>query len=984
MEYTAAWLYDPEQFAIGELPPVSDHRSDDERRSLNGVWQALLGSTADAFTAAEVVEAALAGRTVPMTVPGEFQLQYPDWDAPQYANVQYPWDGWEALRPPEVPVHNPTVGLCRTFFLTEADAAARQIELRFGAAESALAVFVNGSFIGCSVDSFVPHAFDITSAVHAGENTVTALVYKFCAASWIQDQDFWRFSGLHRDVELILRRGNHLRNLEVDTEEKAGGAELRCRLRLDLAEGTADAVLRDARGQIAAHGEGLTPDADGRIEWAAELAAPRLWSAEDPYLYELTVTLRNADGLAMETSRQAVGFRFIRIEDGVFKLNGRRIVFHGVNRHEFDPDRGRVMTEEVIRGDLLRMKELHINAVRTSHYPNCEAFYRLCDEIGLYVIDETDLESHGTWAWQRETGPDYIVPGSWPVWRKAVLRRGEAMLRRDRNHACVLMWSCGNEAWGGSNFIALADWFRANDPSRCVHYENVCNCPEWADATDIESRMYMKPDDIRRLLRAGVKKPFINCEYMHAMGNSMGGMCLYRELEDEFEQYQGGFIWDWLDQGLRMKLPEGGTRWCYGGDFGDRPHDGSFIANGILLSGRAPSPKCQEVRHLYSDFRLDIGSDAVTVSSRRVFTALSGGQVQLEFHRPEGLIAKVTCPLEGELPPGAQRRLPFALPEAQPGWTEVWLTARLTDGRGGELAHASRRLALSAPARTEEAVPADVCLGLNNVSAVSANYRAMFQHGTGLISLRAPGGREHVIAPPLLSLFRAPTDNDRGNSDALRQGVWQWISRSSRLRWDGAEGHVLRWHWEHPALKDRPIRLEVCAEKDGLAFALRWDGAEELPDLPCFGLSLILDARLRNVRYFGLGPEENYADRRSGAVYGSWCYDALTEGFTPYIRPQESGSRGGVRRLSLTDEGGRGIEVAADCDLEISAQPYLPEQLMAADHPDELPRPSRVVLDIAAFRKGVGGDDSWGAPVHPEYCHPAAAPCELRFTLRCI
>ena len=985
MEFTTAWLSDPEKFAVGELAPVSDHRCDDGRRSLNGVWQALLGSTADAFTAADVAEAAQAGRTVPMTVPGEFQLQYPDWDPPQYANVQYPWDGWEVLSPAAVPAHNPTVGLCRSFFLTEEDAAARQIELRFGAAESALAVYVNGRFTGYSVDSFVPHAFDITAAVHPGENTVTALVYKFCAASWIQDQDFWRFSGLHRDVELIIRRHNHLRNLEADTEETAAGARLRCRMQLDLAEGTVDVQLRDAQGRTVLHGEKLTPDADGRIEWAAEAAAPRLWSAEDPYLYELTVTLRDGEGAAVETSRQPVGFRFIRIENGVLKLNGRRIVFHGVNRHEFDPDRGRVMTEEVIRGDLLRMKELHINAVRTSHYPNCEAFYRLCDEIGLYVIDEADVESHGSWAWQRQTGPDYIVPGSYPVWREAVLRRGEAMLRRDRNHACVLMWSCGNEAWGGSNFIAMADWLRAHDPSRCVHYENVSNCPEWADATDIESHMYMKPDDIRRLLRGGVKKPFINCEYIHAMGNSLGGMHLYTELEDEFAQYQGGFIWDWLDQGLRMKLPDGRTRWCYGGDFGERPHDGSFIANGILLSGRVPSPKCREVRHLYGDFRLDIGEACVTVVSRRVFVPLKEGTVELEFRRPEGVIASLRCPLNGELQPGGRCELPFTLPEPQPGWDEVWLAARLTDANGAELASASRRLPLACAAAEKEApAPAALHCGLNNAGVTAAQYRAMFQYGCGLISLRAPGGRENVIAPPLLSLFRAPTDNDRGNGDALRQGVWQWISRSARLRYDGAEGNALRWHWEHPALKDRPIRLEVCAQEDGLAFTLRYDGEEELPDLPCFGLSLILDARLRNVRYFGLGPEENYADRCSGAVHGLWQYDALTEGFTPYIRPQESGSRGGVRRFGLTDAEGHGLVVEASRDLEISAQPYLPEQLMAADHPDELPQPGRVVLDVAAFRKGVGGDDSWGAPVHPEFCHPASEPCELRFTLRCI
>ncbi len=984
MQFSLDWLTDPEVFSVGEMPPVSDHAfyaslSEAEKgvsslsESLDGVWQASLSHSADTPMPDRLTE------WQPFTVPGELQLQFPDWDWPQYVNVQFPWDGHEALLPPQVPSYNPTATLRKTFVPHRRGDG--RVLLRFGAAESGLAVWLNGTFIGYAEDSFVPHTFDITSALREGENELLVRLFKFTSASWMQDQDFWRYSGLHRSVSLIYLPETHLRDMQVRPllNEDCSSATLAAELQLDNPDGQVRLSLTDSDGSVM-----LTECAGAEETVCFNVPVPgvRLWSAESPALYTVQVELLSSRGQTVEVSRTRIGFRRFEMKDRLMLLNGRRLVFHGVNRHEFDAVRGRVVTEDALRHDLLAMKSLNINAVRTCHYPNCERFYQLCDELGLYVIDETDIESHGTWANDPEKG--HVVPHNRPEWQQAVLARGRAMLERDKNHACVLMWSCGNESWGGEDLLALSNYFRQRDPTRLVHYEGVTHTKEYSDTTDVYSRMYSKPADIEKYLNSDPPKPFINCEYIHAMGNSCGGMSLYTDLEDRYPMYQGGFIWDFIDQGIKSVNPLGETRWMYGGDFGDRPNDGEFIGNGILMADRSLSPKAQEVRHLFREVDLLPDETGVTVRSHRLFAPLEGFRLVWESLLDGERLGEGACALPA-VAPGESVHIDLPLMGFDFSSGELVQTVRLVTTVGplpeGTVLSVGQRV-WSKPVPSVPAAPAKLCACDCNIGIREDQLQAMLSRGKGLISLLDGAGREMLLQPPKLSLFRAPTDNDNGNRDALEEGVWHMVSRYSLLSTVRQEGNVCVFTWQHEALKGSPVTLKLAFWADHMDVALDFDGAEGLPKLPAFGLSLVLDSRLSNVTYYGLGPEENYVDRREGAFLGTYSYPAA-EGWTRYLRPQESGNRGGVRWLRLTDADGHGLQLEGDA-LEVSCTPYLPEQLMAAAHPDELPKPTRTVLDIACLRQGVGGDDSWGAPVHPEFCYPSDQPRHLRFTLRAI
>ena len=989
--FSLSWLSDPGVFSVNELAPHSDHqiyRDMDEAgaqttsltRSLNGVWQAHL-----ALRPKDAADGLLRGETagvdtVPVTVPGEFQLQYPDWDPPHYVNVQYPWDGHETLTPPQVSEeYNPTVTLVRTFDLTEKDLLSPRVTLTFGVAEAALAVWVNGRFVGYAEDSFTPHSFDITASVQKGRNLLAARVFKRCTGSWLEDQDFWRFSGIHRDVTLTLEPRTHLRDLRVRTplNEDCTKAALDLRLLIDRPAGEADITLTDPSGAVIYR---ETAPAGEEVCLCRQMPPVRLWSAEDPALYTLTVVLRDGEGVS-EVSVTRVGFREFRLRDGVMCLNGRRIVFHGVNRHEFDCDLGRVVTREMLLKDLRLMKSMNVNAVRTCHYPNTSEFYRLCDQYGFYVIDETNIESHGSW--QRPGGPEWVVPGDREDWLPMVLRRGLSMLERDKNHPSVLFWSCGNESFGGRDLFELSCQFRRLDPTRLVHYEGVVNDRRYPDTTDVHSRMYAKVKDIRDYLDHDPVKPMINCEYTHAMGNSCGGIGLYRALEDEYPMYQGGFIWDWVDQGLRTVNCAGRTRLACGGDFGDKPTDWNFNTNGILLGDRTVTPKCQEVRHAFRDIDVRADKDGVTVRSLRVFAPLKGAVLRWDTLL-DGVRFREGVRVLPVIPAGGEVRVDLSPCDVPADRGEVILTARvsvsgdpiLPDGTVLSVGQA----VLGKRALRPETAALPLILGDQNIGVRALG--ALMERRRGLISLRDARGRETLLRAPQLSLFRAPTDNDGGNGDALRQGVWHLLSRYSCQSEAQVDGSSVSWTYTHPMVPDFRAVLSMDARTDGLHVCLRLAAMKGQPDLPALGLSFQLDPRLDRVSLFGLGPDENYIDRRDGAYLGHFDY-MVRDGYTRYVKPQESGNRGGVRAVRVTDGSGHGVEVTGE-GLEVSVMPYLPEEFMCCWHPDELGDPIRTVLDIAAFRKGIGGDDSWGAPVLPEYRYPSDREYVLRFRLRGI
>ena len=610
----------PGFFAEGCLAPHSGHTCypdrDAARRgpegnplrySLNGVWRfhyaRNMGQTVPEFWSADFDCRGWAY----IQVPGHIQMQ--GYGRPQYVNVQYPWDGWEDVRSGHAPEReNPVGSYLRTFRLPEGMEGMR-VCISFQGVESAFALWLNGHYIGYAADSFAAHDFELTEHLRPGENRLAVQVWQWNPGSWLEDQDFFRFSGIYRDVWLYACPAVHLRDLALRPEltKDLGTGTLGVRCALEGGPWQVEAVLSRAGRALCREtfsGEG----AELAFSWLVE--RPDLWSAESPALYELELTLLDGAGRVTEYVPQPFGFRRFELRGGLMLLNGQRIVFCGVNRHDFACDRGRAVTAREIERDLLTMKRNNINAVRTSHYTNSQIFYDLCDRLGLYVIAENNLESHGTWQ-PPARGP--ALPKDDETWLPLLLDQVERTYHREKNHPSILIWSCGNESFGGRVIWEMSQRFRALDPGRLVHYEGIFHDRSWPDTSDMESQMYPSVAAIRAFLRERPEKPFLCCEYTHAMGNSCGGMHLYTELAWEEPRYQGGFIWDFIDQTIRTRDPFGRETLAYGGDFGERPTDGCFSGNGICFGDGRETPKMQEVKYNYRPIHITVTGDRAEV-----------------------------------------------------------------------------------------------------------------------------------------------------------------------------------------------------------------------------------------------------------------------------------------------------------------------------------------------------------------------------------
>lgn len=603
------WLEDPRVFAVNRLDAHSDHTwhtpEGSLRQSLDGSWR-FAYSPCPAARPADFwqADASLDGFGE-IAVPGHIEMQ--GYGQIQYINTMYPWDGRHFLRPPQIPWDDTPVGsYVRTFTLDPA-LEGKRVCVSFQGVERAFYCWCNGHFVGYSEDSFTPADFDLTPFLQAGENRLCVEVYKNCSGSWLEDQDFFRFFGIFRPVYLYAKPALHIEDLwlRASLEPDNTTGVLAPRLRLSAADGASlegctlrctvaapgGAVLWDAPMPLREDGSGYVYGQPVR------LPCIRKWDHEDPALYTVTLTLRDAAGTLQETVPYQTGFRRFGLREGVMELNGERIVFNGVNRHEWNPASGRAIGPEDMHRAIETFRRNHINAVRTCHYPDQTLWYELCDRNGIYMIDEANLESHGSWQKMGAVEPSWNVPGSLPEWRDCVVDRARSMFERDKNHTAILIWSCGNESYAGEDILAMSEFFRQNDPGRLVHYEGVFHCRAFDRISDMESRMYAKPEEIRAYLESGPAKPFILCEYMHDMGNSLGGMESYIRLLDH-PRYQGGFVWDYMDQALWQQGPRG-RRLGYGGDFGERPTDYAFSANGIVFADGTEKPAMQDLRYWY-------------------------------------------------------------------------------------------------------------------------------------------------------------------------------------------------------------------------------------------------------------------------------------------------------------------------------------------------------------------------------------------------
>ena len=626
-EFHYGKVKDPTYFSENCVAAHSDHHyfrsveameqeKEEFRYSLNGLWKFHYAKNYQSTISGFESEAYCCKSWDDIRVPAHIQLE--GYDKPQYANVQYPWEGREEVKPGEIPEEFNPVARYVKYFEVPASMQGKKIFISFQGAESGLALWLNGSFVGYSEDSFTPSEFELTPYLKEGENKLAAQVFKWTSGSWCEDQDFYRFSGIYRDVYLYAIPEVHVEDLTIRTllDDTYTSADLTVTLKTTAAGKVRFTLSREGKEEAA-----LEDALENGKTYVMKMEHPLLWSAEEPELYDLLIEVMDAEGKITEVIPQRVGFRRFEMKDSIMTLNGKRIVFKGVNRHEFSSVTGRNVSREELIRDLTTMKRNNINAIRTCHYPDAVGIYELCDEFGIYLIAENNMETHGTWDTVGQS-KDYtgVVPDDKPEWEGLLLDRINSTYQRDKNHPAILIWSCGNESFGGEVIYQMSQLFRKLDPTRLVHYEGVFNDRRRNDTSDMESQMYTSAEDIKKFLENDRSKPFICCEYTHAMGNSCGGMHKYTDLTDTEPSYQGGFIWDYIDQSIYKKDRYGKEFQAYGGDFGERPTDYNFSGNGIAYGGeRGESPKMQEVKFNYQNISAVVDKKNVRVINKNLF-----------------------------------------------------------------------------------------------------------------------------------------------------------------------------------------------------------------------------------------------------------------------------------------------------------------------------------------------------------------------------
>ena len=1002
---------DPQYFKDGRMDAHSDHtyyRDGEEakeketsfRYDLNGIWKfhyaRNYGSAIPEFEKTEYC----CKDWDDIRVPAHIQME--GYDVPQYANVQYPWEGHEDIHPGEIPEHfNPVASYVKYFEVPE-EMHGKRLFISFQGAESGIALWLNGHFVGYSEDSFTPSEFELTEYVKEGENKLAAQVFKWTASSWCEDQDFFRFSGIYRDVYLYTVPEVHVYDLQIRAipDETLSAAALEIR--------TNTWGKGEVKITLSKDGETVIEDKkalDGEEIYAWKVENPVLWSAEDPQLYDLTMEVYNESGELQEVIPQKVGFRRFEMKDGIMTLNGKRIVFKGVNRHEFSSVSGRHVSEEELRKDLKTMKQNNINAIRTCHYPDASLIYQLCDEYGIYMIDETNLESHGSWDVAEFTKDyTYVVPHDKPEWLDMMLDRANSMYQRDKNHAAILIWSCGNESFGGKDIFEMSQFFHKADPTRLVHYEGVCHDRRYNDTSDMESQMYPSVEAIKEFLAKDDSKPFVCCEYTHAMGNSCGAMHKYTDLTDTEPKYQGGFIWDYIDQSIYKKDRYGKEFQAYGGDFGERPTDYNFSGNGIAYGGnRDASPKMQEVKFNYQNITAEVSADSVKVINKNLFVNTDIFDCKVTVAKDGKVIRKASlatavAPLSEEV---------YALPlakEEKPGEYAVTVSFHLKEDKvwaeaGHEVAFGQYIYKVEAP---KKACPegVEVIRSTHNIGVRGAHFEVLFSVLNGGLASYKYAGKEMIEAIPKPNFWRAPTDNDCGNLMGMRYGQWKiasmYLSHKDFRKGPYGPGNVpevevnektvkVTYTYLMPTTPTSECRLSYEVFGDGrVKTTLTYDPVKELGDMPEFGVIFKFNADYDRVEWYGLGETETYSDRKKGAKLGIYA-NKVADNMARYMVPQECGAKEEVCWAKVTDRKGRGMLFEMDehnGPMMFSALPYTPHEMENAMHPYELPEVHYTVVRAAKGQMGIGGDDSWGARTHEEYLLKTDKKMEFSFVFK--
>ena len=1028
MSFEIKKIHDPKFFKENCMAAYSDHvayadeteaeeKKSSFRLSLDGIWkfhyarnyaQTVNGFEAETFDCKCWED---------IRVPAHIQME--GYDIPQYVNIQYPWDGREDVWRDAVPSEfNPVASYVKYFTLPEGFMK-NGLYVSFQGVESGFALWLNGHYVGYSEDSFTPSEFDLTPYVKEGENKLAVQVFKWTSSSWCEDQDFYRFSGIFRSVYLYTMPKVHVYDLKVQpvVDEAVLNADLLVTMqmrgegkaRLTLTGSRNYSVLEEKEEQIIFSEE--LPVSEGEVHFEKEVKKPDLWSAEIPNLYTLTIECFDQNGERSELVSQRIGFRRFEMKDGIMTLNGKRIVFKGVNRHEFSSKTGRAVTREEVLKDIVTMKQNNINAIRTCHYPDASIIYDLCDEYGLYMIAENNLESHGSWdaAMHGSVPKDTIVPGNNMDWEPMMLDRVNSCYQRDKNHPAVLIWSVGNESYGGKVIFDMSEKFRALDPYRLVHYEGIFNDRRYEATSDMESQMYTSVENVKKFLAEHKEKPFIMCEYTHAMGNSCGAMHKYTDLTDTEPRYQGGFIWDYIDQSILKKDRYGKDFQAYGGDFLERPTDYNFSGNGICYGGdRDPSPKMQEVKFNYQNISILFEKEGkFTVVNKNLFANTDRFRCVAVLQK-NGVVVKKQ-EIETAVPPLSTKdyEIPFAILRADDKDQKKDLDAEYTltvsfrlkedmgwADAGYEVAF-GQKIYKKIPAFHASERPIRVVHGKVNIGVKGEDFDCLFSMlNGGLVSYRY-AGKEMIEKIPMPNFWRAPVDNDNGSMAPARYAQWKiasmYISHRNGGMFDNVPTKVeekdntvtVTYTYFMPTTPAGKCQVSYTVFGDGtIETKLMYDPVEGLPDMPEFGMMFQFNADYDNLTWYGMGPEETYADRRHGAKLGIYS-NKVADNMAKYLVPQECGKKVGVRYARLVDAKGRGMMFEGD-ELSFSALPYTPHELENAAHAYELPQVHHTIVRVALAQMGVGGDDSWGSLVHPEYHIDVTKPLEFTFRFKGI
>ncbi len=953
------------------------------------------------------------------TIPVPCSWQMRGHGTPHYTNIVYPFP----LDPPRVPTENPTGCYIREFALPETWVG-QQIRLRFEGVDSAFHLWVNGREVGFSKGSREPAEFEVTALVTKGRNLLAVKVYKWSDGSYLEDQDMWWLSGIFRDVALVARPVVHVADVAVRTELDAdyGNAVLVAQVRLGNAAAVPAAchqvgfTLLDASGRtvvaesqavtVAAHGEGA-------VELRAPVVAPRKWSAEDPALYTLLLTLKDGQGSILETIPVRTGFRALEIRGPRFLINGVAVKFKGTNRHEHHPDLGRAVPLDAMIRDVQLMKQHNLNAVRTSHYPDDPRFYDLCDIYGLYVIDEADLETHGFL--ENHQGANGVVanPTSEPQWTAACVDRMERMVGRDRNHPCVVSWSLGNEAGFGINHEAMAAAARRLDPTRPIHYEG----DRKLQVSDFFSVMYPSMDMLRLISRGEERvayswfdlpgavyaaKPFICCEYAHAMGNGPGGLAEYWDVFYQNDRLQGGFVWEWMDHGIRQRTADGREYFAYGGDFGDQPNDGNFVIDGLIFPDRTPSPGLIEYKKVLEPVKVeavDLVNGLVRLVNRYDFVTLEHLRLTWQVTADAAVLESGVL-LIPEVPARTSREaaIPFRLPAVEPG-AEAWLTLSFTLAgaaawaeTGHEVAWAQFQLpvATPVPGRSAAARPAASVTCRETplqLLVAGADFELVFDRVYGRITAWTCGGLPLLRQGPFLNFWRAPIDNDCYVVNEWRKKGLHWLQRRvDAVVWEQIGDGTVRIRVTERIAPPVYARAFYCET----SYTIREDGDVLLetqvrpvgdwgPFLPRLGFQMTLPLELDHVAWYGRGPGEAYSDSKQAGRFGVWekNVDGL---YTPYVKPQENGNRTDVRWTAFRNAAGVGLLAASGNPFNFSAHRFSTRDFETARHTTDLTPRDEITLNLDYRQHGLGSNTCGPIPL-PEYqLRPEA--CGFRIHLR--